>query len=115
MPRPAAQQCEASGQTLARSGRWPRGARSRARTHGSQLRRLLALAQIAFEGAHREDELQTWLIVFYERFFNNQWKRDCTVDGPKVGTVALSPRGDWRMLSDGVVTAWINEIRRPVT
>ncbi|MGI8551769.1 MAG: NAD(+) synthase [Dehalococcoidia bacterium] len=79
--------------------------------HGTRPRRLLALAQIAFEGAYAEVELRKWLIVFYERFFTNQWKRDCTADGPKVGTVALSPRGDWRMPSDAVVKAWINEIR----
>jgi NAD+ synthase (glutamine-hydrolysing) len=48
--------------------------------------------------------------VFYRRFFGSQWKRDCTADGPKVGTAALSPRGDWRMPSDAVVQSWIDEL-----
>lgn len=79
--------------------------------HGARPRRVLTLAQTAFGDAYTEDELRKWLIVFYERFFHNQWKRDCTPDGPKVGTVALSPRGDWRMPSDAVVKAWIDETR----
>jgi len=70
----------------------------------------LRLAEHAFEGAYSPEELRKWLIVFYRRFFNSQWKRDCTADGPKVGTVALSPRGDWRMPSDATVTAWIDEL-----
>lgn len=78
--------------------------------HGTRPRRLLLLARSAFEGTYSEDELRKWLIVFYRRFFNNQWKRDCTADGPKVGTVALSPRGDWRMPSDAVVRSWIAEL-----
>ena len=78
--------------------------------HGTRPRRLLLLAREAFGDAYSGDELRRWLIVFYQRFFSSQWKRDCTADGPKVGTVALSPRGDWRMPSDAVVTAWIDEI-----
>lgn len=78
--------------------------------HGTRPRRLLRLAEHAFEGAYSPEELRKWLIVFYRRFFNSQWKRDCTADGPKVGTVALSPRGDWRMPSDATVTAWIDEL-----
>jgi NAD+ synthase (glutamine-hydrolysing) len=78
--------------------------------HGTRPRRLLALARAAFADAYPEDELRRWLAVFYRRFFSNQWKRDCTADGPKVGTVALSPRGDWRMPSDAVVSAWLEEL-----
>jgi NAD+ synthase (glutamine-hydrolysing) len=79
--------------------------------HGTRPRRILTLARAAFDGAYDEAELRRWLTVYYQRFFNNQWKRDCTADGPKVGTVALSPRGDWRMPSDAVVAAWLEEIR----
>jgi NAD+ synthase (glutamine-hydrolysing) len=78
--------------------------------HGTRPRRILALAESAFAGAYSRDDLRKWLIAFYKRFFNNQWKRDCTADGPKVGTVALSPRGDWRMPSDAVVKSWIAEL-----
>jgi NAD+ synthase (glutamine-hydrolysing) len=78
--------------------------------HGTRPRRLLTLAQIAFGDSYAEAELRKWLIVFYQRFFGNQWKRDCTADGPKVGTVALSPRGDWRMPSDAVVQSWLDEL-----
>lgn len=78
--------------------------------HGARPRRVLTLAELAFEGTYRPEELRHWLIVFYQRFFSNQWKRDCTADGPKVGTVALSPRGDWRMPSDAVVQGWIAEL-----
>ncbi len=78
--------------------------------HGTRPRRLLGLARVAFADAYSDEELRRWLIVFYQRFFANQWKRDCTADGPKVGTVALSPRGDWRMPSDAVVRSWIEAI-----
>jgi NAD+ synthase (glutamine-hydrolysing) len=82
--------------------------------HGTRPRRVLTLAQTAFADSYPVQELRKWLIVFYERFFSNQWKRDCTADGPKVGTVALSPRGDWRMPSDAVVQSWIDEIASDV-
>jgi NAD+ synthase (glutamine-hydrolysing) len=51
-----------------------------------------------------------WLKKFYSRFFTQQFKRSCTPDAPKVGSVALSPRGDWRMPSDAMSTAWLNEL-----
>ena len=79
--------------------------------HGARPQRILTLARHAFAGAYSEHELRRWLVTYYRRFFSNQWKRDCTADGPKVGTVALSPRGDWRMPSDAVVAAWITEIQ----
>jgi NAD+ synthase (glutamine-hydrolysing) len=79
--------------------------------HGTRPRRVLTLARAAFApSVYSDADLRKWLIVFYRRFFNNQWKRDCTADGPKVGTVALSPRGDWRMPSDAVVQSWIDEV-----
>ncbi|MDE6850898.1 MAG: hypothetical protein K2J67_00195, partial [Lachnospiraceae bacterium] len=51
-----------------------------------------------------------WLKVFYQRFFSQQFKRSCLPDGPKVGSVALSPRGDWRMPSDASANLWLSEL-----
>jgi len=65
------------------------------------------LAEQAFEGIYKPDEIQKWLSVFYKRFFSQQFKRSCLPDGPKVGSVALSPRGDWRMPSDAESTLWV--------
>ena len=77
---------------------------------GARPGRILDLAQVAFEGRYDLATIQKWLRVFYQRFFSNQWKRSCTADGPKVGMVALSPRGDWRMPSDAMLTSWIEAI-----
>lgn len=74
-------------------------------------RKILRLArQAQFDGAYSFEDLRRWLGTFYRRFFQSQFKRSCLPDGPKVGTVSLSPRGDWRMPSDAVVEAWIREI-----
>jgi NAD+ synthase (glutamine-hydrolysing) len=54
--------------------------------------------------------MRHWLGVFLKRFFANQFKRSTLPDGPKVGTISLSPRGDWRMPSDAAVTAWLADI-----
>jgi len=79
--------------------------------HGRTPARVLDLARVAFaeKGNRRydDDTLRRWLRVFITRFFQHQFKRSCTADGPKVGLVALSPRGDWRMPSDAQVTAWL--------
>jgi NAD+ synthase (glutamine-hydrolysing) len=80
--------------------------------HGTRPARILFLAEHAFGQDYSPEELRKWLLTFYRRFFNSQWKRDCTADGPKVGNVALSPRGDWRMPSDAVVQSWLEEIER---
>ncbi|MGH8046375.1 MAG: NAD(+) synthase, partial [Chthoniobacterales bacterium] len=72
--------------------------------------KIVALAGIAFDGRFASDEIRRWLKVFYTRFFANQFKRSSMPDGPKVGTVALSPRGDWRMPSDAVAAAWLTEL-----
>jgi len=72
--------------------------------------KIFLLARQAFAGQYAEDEILRWLKVFYRRFFSQQFKRSCLPDGPKVGTVALSPRGDWRMPSDAVVTLWLAEL-----
>lgn len=80
--------------------------------NGSRPGRILDLAQLAFEGRYSLDELKRWLKVFLTRFFQHQFKRSATADAPKVGMVALSPRGDWRMPSDGQVRMWIAEVER---
>lgn len=78
--------------------------------HGARPGRVLDLARVAFGDAYPLAELKRWLGVFYARFFANQFKRSCTADGPKVGMVALSPRGDWRMPSDAQVASWLGAV-----
>ncbi|PKL10575.1 MAG: NAD(+) synthase [Spirochaetae bacterium HGW-Spirochaetae-8] len=68
------------------------------------------VAQVAFGGQYDAKTILTWLKVFYRRFFSQQFKRSCLPDGPKVGSVALSPRGDLRMPSDACVTLWTDEL-----
>ncbi len=68
------------------------------------------LAGIAFEGRYDKKTLYKWLRNFYWRFFSQQFKRSCIPDGPKVGSVSLSPRGDWRMPSDAVVSLWMKKL-----
>jgi len=67
-------------------------------------KKIFRLAKIAFEGAYDDETIRKWLKTFLRRFFSQQFKRSCLPDGPKVGTVTLSPRGDWRMPSDAVNT-----------
>ncbi len=68
------------------------------------------LAKEAFKNTYTKEEIVKWMEVFYRRFFAQQFKRSCLPDGPKVGSVNLSPRGDWRMPSDASYKAWIKEI-----
>lgn len=68
------------------------------------------LAQIAFENQYDNETLLKWLKVFYKRFFAQQFKRSCLPEGPKVGSVGLSPRGDWRMPSDASSSLWLAEL-----
>ncbi|MBQ9518527.1 MAG: NAD(+) synthase, partial [Firmicutes bacterium] len=70
----------------------------------------LYLAKQAFGDKYEDDVLKKWLKNFYWRFFNQQFKRSCLPDGPKVGSVSLSPRGDWRMPSDAVPVDWLKNI-----
>lgn len=72
--------------------------------------RICSLAAQAFEGQYGEEEICKWLRVFYKRFFSQQFKRSCLPDGPKVGSVAVSPRGDLRMPSDACSRAWLDEL-----
>ncbi len=70
------------------------------------------LAQKAFEGVYSKETILKWLKTFYHRFFTQQFKRSCLPDGPKVGSVAVSPRGDLRMPSDACVRIWMEELER---
>ena len=76
--------------------------------------KVLLLAEQAFADDYSRTELLKWLRQFYRRFFSQQFKRSCLPDGPKVGTVALSPRGDWRMPSDAAVDLWLKQLEELV-
>jgi NAD+ synthase (glutamine-hydrolysing) len=77
---------------------------------GAGPRKTLFLAEHAFAGRYDAATLRRWLAVFLRRFFAQQWKRSVAPDGPKVGSVSLSPRGDWRMPSDALPEAWLREL-----
>ena len=77
---------------------------------GAGPKKTLFLAHHAFAATHPRAEIKRWLRVFLDRFFDNQWKRSVMPDGPKVGSVGLSPRGDWRMPSDASKAAWLREL-----
>ena len=68
------------------------------------------LAKYAFEGDYSDEVIDKWLKTFYRRFFSQQFKRSCLPDGAKIGSVTLSPRGDWRMPSDAVAKLWLEDI-----
>jgi len=72
--------------------------------------KIQCLAEQAFAGRYDAATIRKWLRLFVVRFFGNQWKRSVMPDGPKVGSVALSPRGDWRMPSDAEVTLWLDDL-----
>ncbi len=71
--------------------------------------KIFFLAGIAFRGTYNEEVIKKWLTTFCRRFFQQQFKRSCLPDGPKVGSVGLSPRGDWRMPSDASAALWLKE------
>lgn len=77
---------------------------------GDGPQKALYLAERAFKGKYPRKQLKSTLINFYKRFFTQQFKRNCTPDGVKVGSVSLSPRGDWRMPSDAEASLWLKEI-----
>ena len=77
--------------------------------YGFGPRRIFMLARTAFDGDYDERTIAKWLGVFVRRFFAQQFKRSCLPDGPKVGSVSLSPRGDWRMPSDACSALWLAE------
>ena len=77
--------------------------------YGYEPRKIFRLACQAFEERYDKATIKRWLTTFTRRFFNQQFKRSCLPDGPKVGTVSLSPRGDWRMPSDAVSRMWLEQ------
>jgi NAD+ synthase (glutamine-hydrolysing) len=78
---------------------------------GANPEKILFLARHAtFSKQYTPEELRHWLKVFLRRFFANQFKRSCLPDGPKVGSVSVSPRGDWRMPSDAAARVWLDEV-----
>ena len=77
---------------------------------GFSPKKVYHLAKYAFAGVFSEEIIRKWLRTFYWRFFSQQFKRSCLPDGPKVGSVTLSPRGDWRMPSDACARIWLDEL-----
>ena len=77
---------------------------------GFSPRKVYRLAVYALGGKYSREVILKWLKTFYRRFFSQQFKRNCVPDGPKVGSVALSPRGDWRMPSDAKMNLWQAEL-----
>ncbi len=78
--------------------------------NGDTPKRIHFMAEQAFSGQYSSEEILKWLKVFYTRFFAQQFKRSCLPDGPKVGSINLSPRGDWRMPSDASAETWLKEL-----
>ena len=79
---------------------------------GVRPEKLYRLARHAFEGAYEDEVIYKWLKTFIRRFFSQQFKRSCLPDGPKVGSVAVSPRGDLRMPSDASAALWLDELEK---
>jgi len=73
--------------------------------------KIVLMAEHAFQGKYTKEEIIHWLERFYRRFFTQQFKRSCLPDGVKVGSINLSPRGDWRMPSDASYESWIRELK----
>jgi NAD+ synthase (glutamine-hydrolysing) len=78
--------------------------------YGAKPTKIRFLASLAFEGKYDEETITKWLKLFLKRFFTQQFKRSCMPDGPKVGTISLSPRADWKMASDADVDIWLEEL-----
>lgn len=74
--------------------------------------KIYRIAKLSFAGEYDDETIYKWIRTFCWRFFSQQFKRSCLPDGPKVGTVALSPRGDWRMPSDACVALWIQNLEK---
>jgi NAD+ synthase (glutamine-hydrolysing) len=79
---------------------------------GYEPKKIYRVAKIAFAGEYDEETILKWLRSFYYRFFSQQFKRSCLPDGPKIGSVAVSPRGDLRMPSDAVSRLWIEQLEQ---
>lgn len=79
--------------------------------YGYSPRKILYIAKKSFKDQYTEEEIHYWLKNFFRRFFVQQFKRSCMPDSPKVGSVCLSPRGDWRMPSDATNRAWLDDLK----
>ena len=79
--------------------------------YGFRPKKIFILAEKAFAGQYDTKCIKKWLTMFFRRFFSQQFKRSCLPDGPKVGSVSLSPRGDWRMPSDASNSLWLKECK----
>lgn len=80
--------------------------------YGAPPAKMLFLAEHAFAGVFSKEQLAMWLKTFLRRFFSQQFKRSCMPDGPKVGSISLSPRGDWRMPSDASAALWFESLEK---
>lgn len=79
---------------------------------GMTPRKIMYIAKRSFNGIYSEEEIKKWLINFVKRFFTQQFKRSCMPDGPKVGTISVSPRGDLRMPSDALYNIWLKDLEK---
>lgn len=82
---------------------------------GEEPNKIYQLARIAFKTDYTDNVIKETLVIFLKRFFKSQFKRNCVPDGPKIGTIGLSPRGDWRMPSDSQVDIWIKDLENKTT
>ncbi|MDD6400816.1 MAG: NAD(+) synthase [Lachnospiraceae bacterium] len=80
--------------------------------YGYAPNKIFNMAEKAFENVYNRETILKWMKMFYRRFFNQQFKRSCMPDGVKVGSVCLSPRGDWRMPSDASAALWLSQIEK---
>ncbi|MDE6806143.1 MAG: NAD(+) synthase, partial [Muribaculaceae bacterium] len=78
--------------------------------NGFTPRKIFLLARVAFKDVYDDATILKWERNFYRRFFSQQFKRSCMPDGPKVGSVCRSPRGDWRMPSDASPAIWMADV-----
>ncbi|MBO5096998.1 MAG: NAD(+) synthase [Agathobacter sp.] len=78
--------------------------------HGFAPKKIYEIAKVAYAVTYENEIILHWLKVFYRRFFSQQFKRSCLPDGPKVGSISMSPRGDWRMPSDASGRIWLDEL-----
>lgn len=82
--------------------------------YGEEPNKIYQLSKLAFKAEYTEKIIKETLITFLKRFFSNQFKRNCVPDGPKIGTISLSPRGNWRMPSDAQVEIWIKNLKEEI-
>ena len=78
--------------------------------YGSSPDKIYRIAKVAYDGEYDDETILKWLKTFVWRFFSQQFKRSCLPDGPKVGSVAVSPRGDLRMPSDASAAVWLKQL-----